>query len=86
MADRVEDGDRWHGWQIGKAALHVGRHPYRKSVALMASVPDYGLTALAYFRTEADADLALALLDGLVNRTGADGFVADWVERQKGEV
>ena len=73
----------WHGWQIGKAALHVGRHPYRKQVTLMATVPGYGITALAYFRSEDDAALAMALLDAMAWHTSPDAFVAEWVKRRE---
>ena len=75
----------WHGWAIGNkgAALHVGRHPHRKSVAIMASVPNYGLCALGYFGSERDAELALALIDAIAERVPADEALEKY--RQGGE-
>lgn len=68
----------WHGWAItdGGAELHIGTHPYRKSVALMAHIPGYGLEALGYFRSERDARLALGLLDALVERSEGKALAA----------
>lgn len=71
----------WHGWGIGNGAeLHIGRHPYRKSVALMATVPHYGLCVLGYFRSKADATLAQKLIDGLVGWRDADSVLSALAE------
>jgi len=64
---------KWHGWAASDtgAALHIGRHPYRKRVTMMASIPGYGLVALGYFRTERDAALAMDLIDCLADQRPA---------------
>jgi hypothetical protein len=66
-------GIDWHGWSLARqsgpsaVSLHIGRHPYRKQVALMASIPNYGLVALGYFRTESAARVAMDMIDALVD-------------------
>ena len=57
--------DDWHGWSVDDVAYSVGKHPARKSVALMRSHGGV-MEAAAYFRTEEAARAFLAWLDGLV--------------------
>ena len=54
----------WHGYEVDGVAYHVGKHPARKSVALMRSA-DGVLEAAGYFRTEEHAEAFLAWLDSL---------------------
>jgi hypothetical protein len=51
-----------HGWRVGSKALHVGKLPDRKQVALYL---DFGgsFHPLAYFRNEQDAQDCLDMLD-----------------------
>lgn len=54
-----------HGWQLpGGKAIHVGRLPERKQVALYFEV-GAKLWPVAYFRAEADAREVLDALDKL---------------------
>lgn len=59
----------WHGWskspEPGARALHIGPMPGRKSICLSES-DGTSSTVLAYFRDEASAEKAMALLDWLL--------------------
>lgn len=58
----------WHGWGVSDQSvpsLHIGSLPGRRSVCLYATSPGT-LEPLAYFRSEAAAKQALAILDRLM--------------------
>lgn len=68
-AQGAEDvADDWHGWSIGETAIHVGPLPGRKSVCLYV-MEGTVLRTLAFFKSKAEADAALKLLD-LLAMTG----------------
>lgn len=55
----------WHGWSRGKAALHIGPLPGRKSICLY-SINGSVMKVHAYFRSKDEAWAALELLDELM--------------------
>ena len=60
----------WHGWSRDGAALHIGRLPNRKRVALYARDSLKGDNyVIAYFKDEELALKAMKLIDKL---TGAE--------------
>lgn len=63
--------ERWHGWRVGSGkSIHVGPLPSRKSVALYTEGGGR-IDVLAYFRSEEDAERALALIDRLAGAAAA---------------